>query len=208
MGMNLEKYKNEGWGLSKLGFEKILEGIQNHETEFPNVVEFGSGTSTRFFMDIGNVEVYSFDNDPEYAFKPDRHYENLKLNIVNLVEFSEENFETMFRDKTYYPQYAIVKASPVHTRQRNTFYNINALKLPERIDYLLVDGPHGNGRSIAFLHAFKKFDRNTIIFIDDHTHYPFLEDLKRLIDVEVIFEHKSADSKWESGGNFIIVKPK
>ena len=47
--MNINDYKNEGMGLSKLAFEKlysILEGMDEC-----NIIEFGSGISTRFFVD-------------------------------------------------------------------------------------------------------------------------------------------------------------
>jgi len=211
--INIEDYKNEGWGLSKIGFEKIYEGLMNHECDDLNVVEFGSGTSTKFFLDINEktnkkINIFSFDNDPNFSFKPDKTYDNLKLNIIDLVDFSDDHFNKMFINKEYFPQFANLKNTPVHTRQRNTFYNVRNLQLPEQIDYLLLDGPHGNGRSIGFLHTYKKLNSKSLIFIDDHTHYPFLDDLKKLIDIEILFENRSSTGKWENGGNFIIVKLK
>ena len=52
--MNIDKYKNEGWGISKKGFissEKILK-ILNETNKNLTILEFGSGLSTSFFIDF------------------------------------------------------------------------------------------------------------------------------------------------------------
>ena len=47
--VNIERYKNDGWGLSRqcfLDIEELLNDFKN-----PQIVEFGSGISTEFFKD-------------------------------------------------------------------------------------------------------------------------------------------------------------
>lgn len=58
--MNIEKYKNGGWGLSEKCFEQIFNIIKAFNTSI-NVVEFGfgSGISTEFLVDAIN-EGYDF----------------------------------------------------------------------------------------------------------------------------------------------------
>ena len=44
------------------------------------------------------------------------------------------------------------KKSPLTTRQRNNFYNIQPGDISGVYDLMILDGPNGNGRNIAFLH--------------------------------------------------------
>src|SRR5688572_2005800 len=153
---DFEKYKNDGWGLSRKEFELLFQQftsnfVLNNEV---NVVEFGSGRSTEFLVDLMNkynvpVNVYSFDDSKEYAYKGT--HPRLKLNIVPLVECGDHVFRQMFGDKKYDASKMIDKITPVHTRQTNTFYKVENSMLPDRIDLMIVDGPHGNGRSLAYV---------------------------------------------------------
>ena len=72
------KYKNHGWGLSKLAFEKLsnIMSIIIKESKNLDILEFGSGISTEFLLD--NIilndwadisSITSFDNDQEYMYK-------------------------------------------------------------------------------------------------------------------------------------------
>ena len=64
--MDVNKYKNDGWGISVEGFEeivKILNTIDFSKYQRYNILEFGSGTSTRFFVD------YIEENNLKNVFK-------------------------------------------------------------------------------------------------------------------------------------------
>ena len=49
--MDIEKYKNDGWGLSRKQLIELLEIIKNFESNNVRVLEFGSGKSTEFLVD-------------------------------------------------------------------------------------------------------------------------------------------------------------
>lgn len=212
---NFEKYKNDGWGLSRKEFEELFSLFTSDfflKTGNLNIVEFGSGRSTEFFVDIMNqydlgsvtIKLYSFDDSTEYAYKG--KHPNLQLNIVPLVECTDDIFNKMFVEKKYDANLMPLKHTPLHTRQKNTFYKVEDSMLPETIDLLIVDGPHGNGRSLAFLRCVDKLVPGTVILIDDASHYPFYEHLSKLVKTEILYKQHIRESKWEKGGDFILCK--
>jgi len=79
--LDFEKYKNDGWGLSVDGFKELYEIISNHPKKELQVLEFGSGTSTRFLVDVATtittktINIESYDNSEYWCYKPDRHYD-------------------------------------------------------------------------------------------------------------------------------------
>lgn len=143
--MNIEKYKNSGWGLSKLGLQKLLEILDNFTNA--RIIEFGSGKSTEFFNDY-------------------------------IIETN-----------------------------KNNFYEIKNNEITGTYDLVVLDGPNGNGRRIAFLYLINHLRNGTFVFIDDYTHYDFIERFGQLFDYEIYFEHTSGMiNQWQNGGDFIILK--
>lgn len=203
--MNLEKYKNDGWGLSKKCFEDIISIFNIHEIK--NVVEFGSGVSTFFFVDLminNDFNLLSYDDNLEFAAKIS--HPNLKLKIVSLVETSDNSYENMFKEKQIKKTLFYDKLTPVSTRQKNTFYYVNEDDLPNEIDLMVVDGPHGNGRNIAFLYGIGRLKSGSFVVIDDYNHYDFTDKFISLFsNVKIISESNTGPSnQWELGGNYII----
>ena len=207
----IDKYKNDGWGLSRKEFEILLEYLNSkRKLVFGgelNVVEFGSGRSTEFLIDAMDgldykINVYSFDDSPEYAFKGT--HQNLKLNIVPLVECTDDIFNKMFTEKKYDSNLMPLKHTPLHTRQKNTFYKVEDSMLPKKIDLMIVDGPHGNGRSLAFLRCFERFFFGSMVLIDDASHYPFYEHLQKLRKTLTLHEQHLKGDKWSTGGDFVF----
>lgn len=167
------KYNTNGWTISDDGIETLRKII----TPGMNVIEFGSGISTQFFLDFGCM-VDSFDNDLAHSHP--------HAKVVDLVECDDESFERMFATKLLDSTAFIQMKQPVHTRQHNVFYNINPSLLKPKYDLLFVDGPHGNGRSLAFLHCINRLSSGSYIFIDDYNHYDFLERCRSIFNVEII----------------------
>jgi hypothetical protein len=207
----LDKYKNDGWGLSRKEFEILLEYLNAKKglvfSGELNIVEFGSGRSTEFLIDAMKgldykVNIFSFDDSPEYAFKGT--HPNLKLNIVPLVECSDDNFNKMFNEKKYDQNLMPLKNTAVHTRQKNTFYKVEDSMLPEKIDLMIVDGPHGNGRSLAFLRCFDRLRFGSMVLIDDASHYPFHHHLSLLNENIVLHKQHLKGNKWDTGGDFVF----
>ena len=202
--MNIEKYKNDGWGLSKKCFLDIKEILKPHNA--PVVVEFGSGISTTFFKDLfnkycNNGKIYSFDNDGKFA-------SNISQ-VKRLVECSDKDFNLMFSQGKYNSSKMNYRTTPPDTRQKNCFYDLSNSDIPSNIDLVLVDGPHGNGRSFSFLHVKDKIKKGGYIVIDDFNHYDFVERLLMIFpnakEITTLITERNKDS-WEEGGNYTIYR--
>lgn len=211
--MNLEKYKNDGWGISRKCFKEIKEILDSFDS--PVIVEFGSGISTMFLIDYLNLtkktgKIISFENDKNFFDRNNFNDEKLDIRLKSLLECKDEDFNFLFLNHEYKRSLMKIKTSKLHTRQRNNFYDISKNELPNKIDLAIIDGPNGNGRSIAFLHLKDKIVPGSFIVIDDYTHYDFSE---RFLNVfpnsELVSETTSGKyNQWELGGDYRIYRIK
>jgi len=210
--VNLEKYKNDGWGLSKKCLQDIFLIVKSYDLKPINVLEFGSGVSTEFFVDLildgKKINIVSYDDDIQFSTKA--KHENLKLIITDLVECYDSDYEKQFIEKKYNPNLFYKLLSDKDTKQKNVFYKIVEEDLPKNIDIMILDGPHGNGRNIAFLVCNGKLKKGSYVVIDDYNHYDFVEKFEKIFDnVELISKSDSGSTnQWELGGNYVIYKIK
>jgi hypothetical protein len=208
MEINFEDYANDGWGISRYDFQKLYSLFKNDNRKILRVLEFGSGVSTRFFSDLSKIldkEIYitSFDDSEEFMYKGTSD-PKVVVNLRLLEETSAENFEKMFIEGRYNNNYMTRKTSE---SLMNQFYMIRPDDLSGVYDYLLLDGPHGNGRSLAFLRANANLAGDTVVFIDDFTHYDFVNKFLGVYDAKELFRHVAgSQSKWTLGGDFIIFR--
>jgi hypothetical protein len=201
--MDYKKYKNDGWGLSELALKKISEIVDNIGTTSIKVVEFGSGLSTQFLVDLDSehkkdIIITSFDNDPNYAYRGG----GVNLLMRNLVECSDDNYEKMFSEKKYNINYMKPKTSPLTTRQKNNFYDIQDGDLYGEYDIMILDGPNGNGRNISYLHMKEHLKSGSYILIDDYNHYDFVDRFLLFFNAEEVFKHTDRTN----GGEFVIYR--
>jgi len=211
--INLEAYKNDGWGLSKLAFKKIYEIIADNFCPLFRIIEFGSGISTQFLVDCAleftdrEFQILSFDNDPEYMYKSSQSYEFFNILLRNLLECDDRQYEFMFQNKKYSRELMHDKMSPLTTRQKNNFYDIRNEDINGCYDLMILDGPNGNGRNIGFLHMIDHLKAGSCVLIDDFTHYDFVARFKSIYPAEEIFRHEGGMSdQWNNGGDFIIFR--
>lgn len=85
-----------------------------------------------------------------------------------------------------------------HYTIRNTFYDgLEQLSLPaQSIDAMIVDGPHGNGRSFAYPLFCNALKPDALVLIDDFDHYPFLPDLGRVFHYEELYREAVGNKRW------------
>jgi len=208
---DLEKYQNDGWGISRRGFEMLYSLMAQDNRKVLRVLEFGSGISTAFFSDLStilNKEIFitSFDNDSGYMYSGAAD-PRVTVHLRDLEETDDLSFERMFSDRTYHQGLMHKKTTPLTSRQRNNFYGLKPDDLTGTYDYMLLDGPNGNGRSLAFLHTRPHLEAGSIVFIDDFTHYDFVEKFKEVFDSEELYKHIGGGiDRWHSGGDFIIFR--
>ena len=80
-------------------------------------------------------------------------------------------------------------------------------------DIIILDGPNGNGRNLAYNHIRGHLNKNAIILIDDFDardgdlDYKFISILKYNYDVEEIYKYDSEImGDYEEGGKFIFFR--
>tara|TARA_R110000796_G_scaffold38670_3_gene97070 strand:+ start:816 stop:1472 length:657 start_codon:yes stop_codon:yes gene_type:complete len=210
--MNFEKYKNDGWGLSKQQFKQLKDIISSSKKDELRVAEFGSGKSTEFFVDITledikKIDIVSFDDNPHYAYKNEGNHHFLNLVIRQLLECTDASYEKMFKEKQLDRTLLYTKKTPLSSRQKNNFYEVKDGDLNGIYDIMVLDGPNGNGRNISFLHMVNHLDIESIVLIDDYTHYDFVEKFSLFFNFEVLHEANNGGvNQWETGGIYKILK--
>jgi len=218
--MNYNKYVSTA-GLDSIALQKIFDCLENMNGKTINILEFGSGHSTDFLVDYKfysnkNIIIDSYDNDINYCYKNKKNNAFLNLNVNPLISCNDEDYHKLLEqgeyDASYFHLHNMLPYNhPKFWRQKNCFYQIENLR--EHYDLVIIDGPNGNGRNIAYLHIKDRVKKNSIIFIDDYNSkdgdydYEFIPNLKKLINVEEIYTHnKAIQPTWKNGGFFAIYK--
>lgn len=184
-----EDYDVGGWSLSidclyVLGNEIINRNIKD-------IVEFGSGYSTRFLCDLIyknglNTNIDSFENNDKYLIL--NNEDNLSLKFRNLVECDDDSFDLMFSKKEYDKNLFNVRTLSPQNSQKNCFYEIFEDDLKDCYDLVVLDGPLGNGRSIGFLHIKDRVKTGSLILVDDysHFHFEFFKKMNKILKTKII----------------------
>jgi Methyltransferase domain len=168
------------WGLHPMTLFRTMELLLTNSS-IQQVVEFGSGASTQFLLQLRkqfnlDFRLDSFDHNPTFSFKAEEDYQNFDLHHRSLVAYSDTDFERIFQQKsTTGINYTNADAIALDTRGHNTFYEVATSDLTQPIQLCIVDGPNGNGRSIGFVHICQLMTTGAYILIDDYFHYDFVE---------------------------------
>ena len=187
--MNYKKYYRNNMGLHELELRSIKTIIE--EIGVKTIVEFGSGASTQFLIDLYEEDeldytIYSFDHDPQYAYS--NEHPALSLTMTPLVKCSNEHFERMFTDDAY-DSSGFENCSDEDQRNfrvQNAFYDLDPEDLPDDIELVILDGPNGNGSSISFLHLKEKLADLSYILIDDANHHDYVQRCKDVLGGTII----------------------
>jgi len=193
--MDYNKYKNDGWGLSKQALIEVSKVIASTNDSEYRIVEFGSGISTSFLVDLNkglniDLNITSFDNDPKYSYKGG----GVNLIMTELVECSDVDYDRMFVVKEFHSVFMKPKTTPLSTRQKNTFYNIKDGNLSGVYDLMILDGPNGNGRNLAFLHMINHLVPGSHVLIDDTGYYDFIDKFKSIYNATEVFKSEGEDN--------------
>lgn len=203
-----------GWALSKSCLRFLLGSmdparITDHQY---CVVELGGGQSTLFWKEICNkfhgVTVITWEHNQQFIEILNGKVTGSSICVENrkLQQYTDEDWDKIFsccclKDLDS----ALISSRPLdlpmreycNTRVHNVFYDISNICIPTgKIDLLVVDGPHGNGRSLAFAALAKYMKQETLIVIDDVSHYPFLEMLSKFINFKILYTSFSLNKQW------------
>jgi len=184
-----------GWALSKSSIRYFCGEVFSGR-EKPIIVEFGGGASTIFWNNFSmEFSLHSYEHDFVWFKKLNSYISNnqkITLIFSSLRQFSDTEKITLFQKCTLPSLSCNNYTDNKDTSAKNLFYNIRPNDFPlQKIDALVLDGPHGNGRSMAFPLFRDYLKPGSIVLIDDFNHYPFLDDLSKVFEYKVIKEFKS-----------------
>lgn len=198
-----------GWALSRSALRSLCGELLTAGSD-PLIVEFGSGQSTLFWNALArklSLHIHSFEHDPYWhaslsprlALGPRLQYTLSPLKQLSPAERAwlwQHPQEAAAR----YPELGqpVPESEYANTRLPDSFYTIEPARgfAPGSIDALVLDGPNGSGRSIAFPLLLAALAPQALVLIDDYSDYPFLDDLGRLRAYETLHIQVNAGKRW------------
>lgn len=200
------------WSLDHKSIIWIAELIVSQS--ITNIVEFGAGYSTVVLADFltqvsPGTCLDSFEHQKTYSDRLMAHLPpkaRIRLHCCELLQVDDQVFGELFSSSQPYADF-VASGAPIpaqrqhETRLRNTFYRYNFRQFaPQSIDLIILDGPNGNGRSLAFPFLKHAVKLPAWLLIDDYLDYPFLHDLQR------VFDHRIERHLEIQGKEFALVK--
>ncbi|MEZ0373332.1 MAG: hypothetical protein ACAI44_29860 [Candidatus Sericytochromatia bacterium] len=197
-----------GWALSRSALRTLCACLFTRTR--PLIVEWGSGQSTLFWSFLQPLLPFGFigiEHDPYWyrqlsqrvALAGDFQYRLAGLKQLSAAEWASlwQAPEQAFR---LYPDMGspVAESEYANTRLANGFYAVDCGELfePGSIDAIVLDGPNGNGRALAFALLYPFLKPDAWILIDDYDHYPFLEQLGRLYAYSLEHVQIQAGKRW------------
>lgn len=202
-----------GWALTQSSLRSLLANIDPLQlTGECCVLELGGGQSTLFWKELSELfpglTVTTWEHNQQFVDTLNNRVAGSSIRIEHrkLQQYSDAEWQKIFsccNAKDIENTLATSNPSNLsmseycNTRAHNVFYSVENIKIPNgKIDILVVDGPHGNGRSLAFAVFAKYFMEGTIILIDDVSHYPFLEMLSKFVTFRILSTSFSLNKQW------------
>lgn len=198
-----------GWALAQSALRSLCVYLFS-KTQQPLIVEFGSGQSTLFWHYLYPqlpFRLNSFEHDPYWYQQLSQQIQtqaDFKYRQHPLKQLTDAELEVLWKEPTqahqnYLKMGTLIPEAQNHeTRLHNGFYDLDCKKYfePDSIHAIVLDGPNGSGRSIAFALLYPFLKSNAWILIDDFDHYPFLDDLGRLYTYKIEQMQINAGKRW------------
>ncbi len=167
----------------------------------PKIIECGGGQSTLFWRKLIGcgvpLQLTTIEHSAEYAEKirqNTRDCEAIQLVQVPLHQITTNDVNLMYSEPNraleilHERGQLLPEADASKPNVNNAFYALplSALPAPESLDGLILDGPNGDGRSLAFPIFATSLKPNAIILIDDYDHFPFLQRLGQVFNFTIL----------------------
>ncbi len=209
---NVEKIDGgyRGWALSKSAIRSFCVNLLNYNSA-PYVIELGGGQSTLFWEELINnsnldLKVITLEHNLKWIdqLKQKISLEKIEIHYEPLYQIDNEGKQLMFSNPAEANKVWKSKAVSVpdceieNTRIHNAFYELDHDYIQDdySLDGMIVDGPHGDGRSLAFPLFYKYLKPDAWILIDDFDHYTFLEDLSYIYTFDIKMKYTQFGKRW------------
>jgi len=206
--VNAEKYRAwDGWSLTQESITYIAKLIL--EKKIKRIIEFGAGYSTivlaEFIRQVSpQVEIDSFEHQKEFEKKIRKFLPEVDINFhfERLLQVDDKTFLRLFNSHHPFEEFfdnakEVPYSQLQETRLKNTFYGYDFRAWKSKsIDLIILDGPNGNGRSLAFPFLKEKIKLPGWLLIDDYLDYPFLDDLNKVFEFSIENHVEKDEKEW------------
>ncbi|OQB43236.1 MAG: hypothetical protein BWY06_00211 [Candidatus Latescibacteria bacterium ADurb.Bin168] len=201
-----------GWSLTYGAFLSLYSTIRKTDLSDIQMIEFGSGVSTSILdriaascIQIRSLTTLEHDKDWLDATQQSIRCDKTQLLFRHILCVKEETRAEVFGSENpselWSKVAAVVPADETkNTRLRNAFYDIEGLPISGNQPILMIlDGPHGNGRSLAFPLFRDRTKLGDLVLIDDVDHYPFEGDLRTFFRVSELtgYKYRYSHKAWK-----------
>jgi hypothetical protein len=214
--IHMSEQDGDGWGyggmaLSKRALVHLCRRLEE-KGDIYHILELGGGQSTLFWRDLHSldllpIKVTTLEHQRDWAKQLTQRVEeieNITIYPQTLKQITDQEWEEIFsqaeESHALWASYGTFVAEHQYDLYtiRNTFYaEIDQLPFEEQsIDVMIVDGPHGNGRSLSFPLFCNSLKANAFVLVDDFDHYPFLKDLGKVFHFEEIYREILGQERW------------
>lgn len=193
-----------GWAISEHALRYFTQLVFK-DAESPILCEFGSGQSTRYWNELLErvpFEVHSFEHHPSWIKYNHQYNHRVHMHETCLLQISDSEKNALFSNapgaNPRYIRSELPESEWQNTRVKNCFYDmeyVTQLFRQKNINAILLDGPNGNGRSIIFPFILPFLKEGTLIMLDDFEDYPFIEELSKIADFEVLISHRRSSPR-------------
>lgn len=178
--------------INKMIFRNRIRDI-HEKNGVVNILEFGCGFTTNLLLYIKqdknyNMQIDSFTH-PTSKYNDDSNCDFHSIKKRQLLTCSDSSYNRMLASHKYNPNYMVKSQQNPENKMYNTFYEIKNGDLKENYDIIILSGPNGNGRDLAFLHIQDKIKKGGFIMINKLDRYTSLETLSEFFETTVAFQN-------------------
>jgi hypothetical protein len=208
--------EQDGWGYGGMALSKraLVQLCRRLDTKGDTcrILELGGGQSTLFWCDLCSldllpIKVATLEHHHDWAkqlAKRVEKTENITIYPQTLKQITDQEWKIIFSQAQEACSLWASYGTPVAESQydlytiHNAFYaEVDQLPLDNQsIDVMIIDGPHGNGRSLAYPLFCNVLKPDAFVLIDDFDHYPFLKDLGQVFKYEEIYREILGQERW------------
>jgi hypothetical protein len=180
----------------------VLDRLSEYSPQ--KALEFGSGYSSVFLSRVWGCEYVAFEHSPKWAPQVSPHICGTLFQFP-LLACSDESVRKMYApdgsvkafidaDWLTVPDVMLDNTSYDVFGRHNAFYSPECLGyIDPEVDFVIVDGPNGKGRNIAFPLLAAMVRKRFMLLIDDcqdSNGYDFIGHMKRLFFAVEVFRTK------------------
>lgn len=200
-----------GMALSSWAIIHLCRRLEVRQEPY-HILELGGGQSTLFWRELTDskllpLRVTTLEHHHEWTEVLREHIkgsDHIQVFPQTLKQISDQEWEDIFTIQDQPIPLWKSSGKPISEQDYdlftipNTFYaEVGDLPLKDKsIDVMVVDGPHGNGRSLAYPLFRDVVKPDALVLIDDFDHYPFLADLGRVFFYEELYREILNQERW------------